>query len=626
MVKEWAKENVTVNPAHVKLKCYGSMANGFAVPGSDMDLMLMFPKDEGPIGAIETECRRMLEKKILDAGYGARLLTKTRVPILRVCQDPSQELLDDLRQYRVKSLEQDREDEVERKMKLLGLKASRLPDDLVSAPVDLQQQLDVAASVPLPPSPIKENSIIEWDKTVGIQCDINFSNYVAVYNTQLLRCYCICDDRVRQLGLVVKSWVKARKINTPYFGTLSSYGYILMVLHYLMNVADPPVIPNLQMWAKEKYENTQDVPLFEGMDIRFMGDEPTLRRMSAAGELTRNQEPLGSLLRGFFGYYADPRGFHYTQEVVSIRTQGGILRKASKGWTEAKRAGNDNSIKLRYLLCIEDPFEIEHNIARTVGHHGIVAIRNEFRRAWEIVNRIEYSEESGWQWRRSDGSTGEDLFEPAEDRGDLLRKDTEFNRERTRAAAKLRDEKAAAQQQTDTKSIADGKSTAAVYEGRVAEAKVAHPPVKTSPSDIQDVEGHIHDGSMPAKFNNLEYCQGVKTGGKTSRHPKRSRRRSKQSPTLTIDPKQTRKRENEKSPSTGSTTDASAAISPETSRMPTPIALSFLSSIFDPNQLRDMQLNVEGGNGCSRGGPRGYELSGVFENAVNVSDLSSVAS
>lgn len=37
-------------------------------------------------------------------------------------------------------------------------------------------------------------------------------------------------------------------------------------------------------------------------------------------------------------------------------------------------------------------------------------------------------------------------------------------------------------------------------------------------------------------------------------------------------------------------------------------------------------LNVEGGNGCSRGGPRGYELSGVFENAVNVSDLSSVAS
>ena len=42
----------------------------------------------------------------------------------------------------------------------------------------------------------------------------------------------------------------------------------------------------------------------------------------------------------------------------------------------------------RYLFAIEDPFELEHNVARTVTHPGIVAIRDEFRRAWRILNAV----------------------------------------------------------------------------------------------------------------------------------------------------------------------------------------------------------------------------------------------
>jgi terminal uridylyltransferase len=42
-------------------------------------------------------------------------------------------------------------------------------------------------------------------------------------------------------------------------------------------------------------------------------------------------------------------------------------------------------IRHRFLFAIEDPFELEHNVARTVTHNGIVAIRDEFRRAWRII-------------------------------------------------------------------------------------------------------------------------------------------------------------------------------------------------------------------------------------------------
>ena len=83
----------------------------------------------------------------------------------------------------------------------------------------------------------------------------------------------------------------------------------------------------------------------------------------------------------------------WTQDTLSLRTIGGIIPKQAKGWTGAKTEVVDLSgpgpqtkeIRQRYLFAIEDPFEIDHNIARTVVHNGIVAIRDEFRRAHTLI-------------------------------------------------------------------------------------------------------------------------------------------------------------------------------------------------------------------------------------------------
>lgn len=83
----------------------------------------------------------------------------------------------------------------------------------------------------------------------------------------------------------------------------------------------------------------------------------------------------------------------WTQDTLSLRTIGGIIPKQAKGWTGAKTETVDLSgpgpqtkeIRQRYLFAIEDPFETEHNIARTVVHNGIVAIRDEFRRAHTLI-------------------------------------------------------------------------------------------------------------------------------------------------------------------------------------------------------------------------------------------------
>jgi hypothetical protein len=61
--------------------------------------------------------------------------------------------------------------------------------------------------------------------------------------------------------------------------------------------------------------------------------------------------------------------------------------------TEVKVKEEVKKVNLRYLFAIEDPFEHDHNVARTVTHLGIVAIRDEFRRAWRIIKSAGSTEE-----------------------------------------------------------------------------------------------------------------------------------------------------------------------------------------------------------------------------------------
>ncbi|KAF4622744.1 hypothetical protein G7Y89_g14281 [Cudoniella acicularis] len=299
---------------------------------------------------------------------------------------------------------------------------------------------------------------LEFPKSnIGVQCDINFSAHLALHNTLLLRCYSHCDPRVKQMILFVKNWAKLRGINTPYRGTLSSYGYVLMVLHYLVNIAQPFVCPNLQSINKDPPHYLPPAEIearttCNGCDVRFWRNEAEIKNLADRKMLNHNHDSIGLLLRGFFEYFAQNgpmttvqhRSFDWGREVLSLRSQGGLLTKQEKGWTGAKTVVETSTIappptpsttkapdstapnsadstqptkvlspgeepptaelktpklppkvieetkeiRHRYLFAIEDPFELEHNVARTVTHNGIVNIRDEFRRAWRIIRNV----------------------------------------------------------------------------------------------------------------------------------------------------------------------------------------------------------------------------------------------
>ncbi|KAF8841838.1 hypothetical protein BDN67DRAFT_966512 [Paxillus ammoniavirescens] len=211
----------------------------------------------------------------------------------------------------------------------------------------------------------------------GIACDIGFENRLALENTRLLMCYAMIDPtRVRTLVLFLKVWSKRRKINSPYQGTLSSYGYVLLVIYFLIHVKNPPVLPNLQQMPPLRPISQEDTHI-GGYNTWFFDDiELLCQRWQSS-----NTESVAELLIDFFRYYS--RDFSYNTGVASIRA--GLLKKESKGWQNDLSNSKFNDARERNRFCIEDPFETDFNIARCVTKEGLYQIRGEFMRASRIL-------------------------------------------------------------------------------------------------------------------------------------------------------------------------------------------------------------------------------------------------
>ncbi|PQQ17282.1 hypothetical protein Pyn_39347 [Prunus yedoensis var. nudiflora] len=201
------------------------------------------------------------------------------------------------------------------------------------------------------------------DPVTGISCDICINNVLAVINTKLLRDYANIDARLRQLAFIVKHWAKSRGVNETYQGTLSSYAYVLMCIHFLQQ-RRPAVLPCLQ-----EMRSTYSVTV-ENIECAFFDQVDKLRDFGS-----QNREPIAKLVWAFFNYWA--YGHDYANSVISVRT-GSVLSKREKDWT--RRIGND-----RHLICIEDPFEISHDLGRVVDKYSIKVLREEFERAAEIM-------------------------------------------------------------------------------------------------------------------------------------------------------------------------------------------------------------------------------------------------
>lgn len=204
----------------------------------------------------------------------------------------------------------------------------------------------------------------------GLPVDISIENTIAIENTRLIKLYMDLDSRVKPLAFALKVWCKSRAISHPKDGTLSSYSYTLMLIHFLQRTW-PPVLPNLQRYDERLGPFTHT---YNGAEIDCFYDENPIFQSA-------NQQRVSSLLVGFFRYFATE--FDFSEYCVNVKpdidpVSGEELQpllKRMKG--KADWVGK--------AIAIEDPFIDSRNTA--VGCSPVLAewIMDEFKRGYLIL-------------------------------------------------------------------------------------------------------------------------------------------------------------------------------------------------------------------------------------------------
>lgn len=52
-----------------------------------------------------------------------------------------------------------------------------------------------------------------FDPELGLACDMNVNNTLALENTRMIKTYVEIDPRVRPLAMIIKHWTKSRVVN-----------------------------------------------------------------------------------------------------------------------------------------------------------------------------------------------------------------------------------------------------------------------------------------------------------------------------------------------------------------------------------------------------------------------------
>ncbi|XP_064604614.1 terminal uridylyltransferase 4-like isoform X2 [Liolophura sinensis] len=189
-----------------------------------------------------------------------------------------------------------------------------------------------------------------------LEGDISLYNTLAQYNTDMLQMYSMIDRRVEILGYAMKVFAKVCDIGDASRGSLSSYGYILMVLHYLQQ-CKPPVIPVLQELHPPD-ENPE--VLVDGWNAWYFNDFKRLPEVWP--DYGKNRLSVAELWIGMFRYYTEH--FDFKEEVVCIRKHA-TLTRFEKLWNGR-------------CIAIEDPFDLNHNLGAGLSRKMNMYIQKAF--------------------------------------------------------------------------------------------------------------------------------------------------------------------------------------------------------------------------------------------------------
>ncbi|KEG13543.1 putative poly(A) polymerase [Trypanosoma grayi] len=197
----------------------------------------------------------------------------------------------------------------------------------------------------------------------SIDFDITANRRNGVRNSALLRAYFEQDPSCRWLSMGVKRWSKRAGLNASVMGgSITSYGFNLMVVYYLLQRGTLRFIPPT------------------AIDVAQVSPVPPYLPL----EPPRNDGlELGEQVVDFLQFYMHE--FDAVSHVISL-SRPGVTTKEQLNWTKnAEDLARMNGEKIHYQWCIEDPYELNLNVGRNVTPLKRDFLRKHLERARETA-------------------------------------------------------------------------------------------------------------------------------------------------------------------------------------------------------------------------------------------------
>jgi len=182
----------------------------------------------------------------------------------------------------------------------------------------------------------------------NIELDITVQNILPILNTRLIRLYSLLDQRFHIFGIFLKFWVKKNHIHGALDKFLTSYALLILIIHYLQNIAEPKILPILQQVENIKKEYKYHFEQKElTTNIYFEEDIDKISNyMNIINDKKENNSTVVDLLIGFFEFYA----YKYDHYLISISR------------SDKKHVAEDETA----AFPIEDPFDINYNPGKSM--------------------------------------------------------------------------------------------------------------------------------------------------------------------------------------------------------------------------------------------------------------------
>ena len=206
-------------------------------------------------------------------------------------------------------------------------------------------------------------------KSLGMNGDLVMGSKLPVRTTELVHTLVTQDTRIRNYFFLLKYWAKREGVIGSRRGdNFNSYAFTLLIVFFLQQL-DIPIIPpvcTLQNIAMARGEKEH---FLDGWNANFIREN--LPRVSIA-------VPIEQLIFDFFDFYAQ---FDFGLLVICPLLGQAIPRSALLDfdllpdglelYKSNVECGFADRLPLNTFVCLQDPFELNFNVAKNVNVRGV---------------------------------------------------------------------------------------------------------------------------------------------------------------------------------------------------------------------------------------------------------------